>query len=176
MSGHHFMSLFTCIELLVASLLSLTHILQLFSILSPHLPIIWVGTLQCLHALIKYLMGFVPYKYIQFLSLILQCDIFTLILSLSIFLASHIITCNVHLLFLFLIIAYLALSLLYLKWWFFTLLYGGQSYLFLISFHRQWFRDLSLKGCLVSEDSCYITLWGEFTQLGYVFSLEIVQY
>ena len=35
--------------------------------------------------------------------------------------------------------------------------------------HGQWFRDLSLRGCLVSKDSYYISMWGGFDHLGMYF-------
>ena len=35
--------------------------------------------------------------------------------------------------------------------------------------HGQWFRDLSLRGYLVNEDSCYIRMWTEFDHLGMYF-------
>ena len=35
--------------------------------------------------------------------------------------------------------------------------------------HGQWFRDFSLRGCLVSEDSCYICMWRGFDHLGIYF-------
>ena len=35
--------------------------------------------------------------------------------------------------------------------------------------HGQWFRDFNLRGCLISEDSCYIRMWRGFDHLGMYF-------
>ena len=37
------------------------------------------------------------------------------------------------------------------------------------SSHGQWFRDVILRGCLISEDSCYIRMWRGFDHLGMYF-------
>ena len=50
-------------------------------------------------------------------------------------------------------------------------LHGGLSHSFPRSPHGQWFRDLNLRGCLVSEDSCYIRIWRGFDHLGMYFHL-----
>ena len=53
-----------------------------------------LGTLQCLHALIKYVMSSRPDIHIQASSLTLHCDIFHFDIISSLFLASHITTCK----------------------------------------------------------------------------------
>ena len=69
-----------------------------------------------------------------------------------------------------LIIAYLTLSLFHLEWWFFTRHYMEDCHILSpCSPHGQWSRDLILRGCLVSEDSCYISTWGEFIHLAMYF-------
>ena len=52
---------------------------------------------------------------------------------------------------------------------FHTSLHGGLSHSFPRSPHEQWFRDFSLIGCLISEDSCYIRMWRGFDHLGMYF-------
>ena len=69
-----------------------------------------------------------------------------------------------------LIIAYLTLSLFYLEWWFFTCHWIEDCHILSPrSPNGQWFRDLSLRSCLVSEDSCYIRMWRGFDHLGMYF-------
>ena len=69
-----------------------------------------------------------------------------------------------------LIIAYLTLSLFYLEWWFFTCHWIEDCHILSPrSPNGQWFRDLSLRSCLVSEDSCYIRIWRGFDHLGMYF-------
>ena len=69
-----------------------------------------------------------------------------------------------------LIIAYSTLSLFHLKWWFFTRHFMEDCHILsLRSPHGQWFRDLNLRNCLVSEDSCYIRMWRGFYHLGMYF-------
>ena len=50
-----------------------------------------------------------------------------------------------------------------------TSLHGGLSRSFPRSPYEQWFRDFSLRGCLISEDSCYIRMWRGFDHLGMYF-------
>ena len=69
-----------------------------------------------------------------------------------------------------LIIAYSTLSLFHFEWWFFTCHYMEDCLILSPrSPHGQWFRDLSLRGCPVSEDLCYIRMWIEFDHLGMYF-------
>ena len=68
------------------------------------------------------------------------------------------------------IIDYSPLSLFHLEWWFFTRHYMEDCHiLHTRSPCEQWFRDLILRGCLVSEDSCYISTWGVFIRLAMYF-------
>ena len=68
------------------------------------------------------------------------------------------------------IIAYSTLSVFHLEWWFFT--HHCMEDCHILSYHSphgQWFRDVILRGCLVSEDSCYIRMWRGFDHLGMYF-------
>ena len=51
-------------------------------------------------------------------------------------------------------------------------LHGGLSHFSPHSPHGQWFKDLNLRGRLVSEDSCYIRMWRGFDHLGMYFHLR----
>ena len=69
-----------------------------------------------------------------------------------------------------LIIVYLTSSLFHLEWWFFTRHCMEDCHILSPhSPHGQWFRDLSLRGCLISDDSCYIRKWRGFDHLGMYF-------
>ena len=49
-------------------------------------------------------------------------------------------------------------------------LHGGLSHPSPCPPYEQWFRDLILRGCLVSEDSSYISTWGGFIHLAMYFT------
>ena len=53
-----------------------------------------------------------------------------------------------------------------------TSLHGRLSRFFSHSPYRQWSKDLILRGCLISEDSCYISTWGEFIHLAMYFMVD----
>ena len=113
-----------------------------------------------------------PNIHIQISSLTLHCDIFHFDIISSLFPSSHIYLWYSFSVF-FLIIAYSTLSLCHLEWWFFTHHCMKDCHILSPrSPHGQWFRDLSLKGCLVSEDSCYIHMWRGFDHLGMFFHLR----
>ena len=64
------------------------------------------------------------------------------------------------------IIAYSTLSLFHLEWCFFTHHCMEDCHVLPPSSpHGQWFKDFILRGCLVSEDSCYIRMWRGFDNL-----------
>ena len=68
------------------------------------------------------------------------------------------------------IIAYSTLSLSHLEWWFFTCHCMDDCHILSpCSPHGHWFRDLSLRGYLVNEDSCYNHMWRGFDHLGMYF-------
>ena len=53
--------------------------------------------------------------------------------------------------------------------WVVVFSHGGQSHPSPCSPHWQWLKDLNLRGCFVSRDSCYIYMWKEFDYLGMYF-------
>ena len=102
--------------------------------------------------------------------LTLHCDIFHLIIISSLFsdITYH------HLRYSFFvfshIIAYSTLSLFHLEWWFPTHPCMEDCHIFPHSSpYGQWFRYFILRGCLISENSCYISTWGEFIHLAMYF-------
>ena len=110
-----------------------------------------------------------PDIHIQVSFLTLHCDILPFDIISSLFPASHITTCDICLVF-SLIIAYSTLSLFHLELWFFTCHYIEDCHILSSrSSDGQWFRDLNLRDCLVSEDSCYIRMWRGFDHLGMYF-------
>ena len=123
-----------------------------------------------MHTLIRYIMNSRPDIHIQVSFLTLHCDIFHLVIISSLFsdityhhlryssfVFSH-------------IIAYSTLSLFHLEWWFLTRHCMEDCHVLPPrSPYEQWFRDLILRGCLVSEDSCCINTWGEFIHLAMYF-------
>ena len=81
------------------------------------------------------------------------------------------------------IIDYSMLSLFHLEWWFYIHHCMEDCHILPTrSPCGQWSRDLILRSCLVSEDSCYISTWGEFIHLAMYFmgyhsiSSEYAQY
>ena len=111
-----------------------------------------------------------PNIHIQASFITLHCDIFHLDIISSLFsdITYH------HLWYSFsvfsFIIDYSTLSLFHLEWWFFTRHYMEDCHILPTrSPCEQWFRDLILRGCLVSEDSCYISTWGKFIHLAMYF-------
>ena len=111
-----------------------------------------------------------PDIHIQASFLTLHCDIVHWNIISSLFFLCHISPLVIFVLCLSFIIAYLALSVFHLGWWFFTRHCMEDCHI--LSYHSphgRWFRDVILRGCLVSEDSCYISTWGEFIHLGMYF-------
>ena len=123
-----------------------------------------------MHALIRYVTSSRPDTHIRVSFLTLHCDIFHFVIISSLFsdITYH------HLQYLFFvfshIIAYSTLSLFHLEWWFLTRHCMEDCHvLFPRSAYEQWFRDLILRDCLVSEDSCCMSTWGEFIHLDLYF-------
>ena len=121
-----------------------------------------------------YIMSSGPDIHIRVSFLTLHCDIFHLdIISSLFFLISHTTTCDIRSLSFPFLIDYSTLSLFHLEWWFFTRHCMEDCHI--LSYHSphgQWFRDVILRGCLVSEDSCYIRMWRGFDHLGMYFHLR----
>ena len=89
---------------------------------------------------------------------------------------SHTTTCDICSLSFPFLIDYSTLSLFHLKWWFFTRHCMEDCHILSYhSPHEQWFRDVILRGCLVSEASCYIRMWRVWS-FGYAFSWEFIHY
>ena len=84
------------IELPVTSSLSLTRAPQPFYFITSFTYYTGLGTLQCLHALIRYVMSSRPDIHIQASSLTPHCDIFHFDIISSLFPASHITTCDIR--------------------------------------------------------------------------------
>ena len=173
MGGHHFKSLFTLspshIELLVASPLSLTRAHSHF-FSSPQLPVT-LGWGPCSAYMLWLDTSWVPDLTYIFRP---HSPLFNVIFSTwtsfhHYFSISHITTCDIRSL------SFLS-SLLTRHYLGFT--WGaGFSHVTawrLVTFlprspYEQWFRDLILRGCIVSEDSCYISTWGVFIHLAMYF-------
>ena len=83
---------------------------------------------------------------------------------------SYITICDIRSLSFPFLIDYSTLSLFHFEWWFFTRHCMEDCHILSPhSPHGQWFRDFNLRGCLVSEDSCYIRMWRGFDHLGMYF-------
>ena len=111
-----------------------------------------------------------PDIHIQASFLTLHYDIFLFDIILSLFPTSQITTCDIHSLSFLSSLLTRHYPRFHLEWWFFTRHYMEDCHILSPrSPHEQWFRDFSLRGCLVSEDSCYICMWRGFDHLGMYF-------